>query len=220
MSRRTINLNDRLRDYILSVSLREPEVLRRLRKETASYENAEMQISPEQGQLMDFLVRLIGAKRTLDVGVFTGYSALCVALALPADGRVVACDVSETWTAVARRYWREAGIEDKIDLVLAPATETLKALLEEGRIGSFDLAFIDADKKSYDDYYEYSLRLIRSGGLIMIDNVLRSGAVADSAADDEGTRVIRSLNRKIHADPRVEIALLPVGDGLTLALKK
>lgn len=222
MTRRTISLTEQLYDYILSVSLREPELLQRLRHENAQYDGkmAEAQISPEQGQFMALLVKLIGAKRTLEVGVFTGYSSLWVALALPEDGQVIACDISGEWTAVARRYWREAEVAHKIDLHLAPAVETLGDLIERGESGSFDFAFIDADKTSYDDYYEFCLRLVRPGGLIAIDNVLIDGLVVDEQCQHEIVEAIRALNRKLHTDARVDISLVPIGDGLTLVRKR
>lgn len=220
MSNQTLNLSESLRDYLLSVSLREPEVLRRLREETASLPMARMQIAPEQGQLMSLLVQLIGARRTLEVGVFTGYSSLAVALALPADGRIVACDVNEEWTSIARRYWAEAGVAEKIELRLAPAVETLDGLLAEGQGGTFDFAFIDADKTGYDAYYERILQLLRPGGLLAIDNVLWSGRVADPSDTEEDTEALRALNRKIHRDDRVYPSLVPIADGLTLALKR
>ena len=220
MSRQTIQLTDDLYRYLLEASLREPDVLRRLREETARHPMAQMQIAPEQGQFMALLVRLMGARRALEVGVFTGYSSLAVARALPEDGRLVACDVSEEYTAVARRYWREAGVAHKIDLRLAPAAETLDALLADGHAGTFDFAFIDADKTGYAGYYERTLRLLRPGGLVVLDNMLQSGAVADPAADSESVQAIRALNEKLHADARVDLSLLPVADGLTLALKR
>jgi len=204
---------------MLSVSLREPDVLRELRFETASDEHANMQISPEQGQFMALLVKLLGAKKTLDVGVYTGYSSLCIALSMPKDGRVIACDLNREWTDTAKRYWLRAGVTDKIELRLAPAQKTLEDLLAKKAAASFDFAFIDADKINYDLYYEYCLELIRPGGLIAIDNVLWDGAVADDAADDADTTAIRTLNHKIHTDPRVEISLVPIADGLTLARK-
>jgi predicted O-methyltransferase YrrM len=219
MASRTIQLTGGLEDYIQSVSLREPELQQRLRAETAPMPLAQMQISPEQGQFMALLARMIGARRYLEIGTFTGYSALTVALALPADGRVVACDVSTEWTAIAKRYWREAGVADKIDLRLAPAMDTLDALIA-ARAPAFDFAFIDADKENYDGYYERALRLVRVGGVIAIDNVLWDGAVADPARNDVETVAIRALNRKLHRDARVELSLLPIGDGLTLALKR
>ncbi len=220
MSNRSINLTDDLYAYLRDVSLREPEVLQRLREETARDPMARMQIAPEQGQFMQMLVRLTGARRCIEVGVFTGYSSLAVALALPADGRIVACDVSEEWTAVARRYWAEAGVEGKIDLHIAPAAQTLAGLLSAGEAGSFDFAFIDADKEGYDGYYESCIELLRPGGLLAIDNVLWGGAVVDPAADDPDTVAIRALNRKIHADDRVDISLIPIADGLSLVRKR
>jgi predicted O-methyltransferase YrrM len=218
MSRRSIQVTEKLADYIRTVSLREPDVLRRLREETATMRGAGMQISPEQGQFMALLARLIGTERYLEVGTFTGYSALVMALALPAKGRVVACDVSEEWTAVGQRYWREAGVARKIDLRLAPALQTLDALIIER--ASFDFAFIDADKENYDGYYERALKLVRRGGVIAIDNVLWSGAVIDPAKKDADTKAIRALNRKLTKDERVELSLLPIGDGLTLAVPR
>ena len=205
--------------YIQSVTLREPEVLKRLREETAKLPNAIMQISPEQGQFMGMLIRLLGAKLTLEVGVFTGYSSIAVALALPEGGRIVACDVSEEYTSVARRYWREAGVDHKIGLRLAPAVETLDRLLAEGKSGAFDFAFIDADKENYDGYYERALKLLRPGGLIAVDNVLWHGKVLDESVQDADTRAIRALNEKLHKDERVWVSLLPIGDGMTLACK-
>ncbi len=220
MSSQTINLDSRLYDYLLATSVREPEVLQKLRQETTSHPEAIMQISPEQGQFMRLLVQLMGAKKTLEVGVFTGYSSLSVALALPADGQIIACDVSEEFTAIARRYWQQAGVADKINLRLAPALETLDALLADGQAGTFDFAFIDADKENYDRYYERSLQLLRPGGLITIDNVLWSGQVADPQFQDNSTQAIRALNKKLHDDQRVTLSLVPIGDGLTLALKR
>jgi predicted O-methyltransferase YrrM len=179
-----------------------------------------MQISPEQGQFMALLVHVLGARRTLEIGVFTGYSSLAVALALPEDGRVIACDVSEEYTSVARRYWREAGVEDKIDLRLRPALQTLNDLIALGQAGSFDFAFIDADKENYENYYERCLTLIRPGGLIAVDNVLWSGRVLDAADQDGDTNAIRAFNQKLLADDRVWLSLLPIRDGVTLACKK
>lgn len=220
MSNRTIQVTDALYQYILEVSSREHETLAALRAETARMPRAGMQISPEQGQFMALLIQLIGARKTLEVGTFTGYSALAVALALPADGRVVACDVSEEWTSVGRRYWQQAGVADKIALRLGPAADTLEAMLDKGEAESFDFAFIDADKLNYDRYYELALRLVRPGGLIAIDNVLWDGSVIDPDAQDEDTRAIRALNEKLHRDGRVDVSLLPLGDGLTLARKR
>lgn len=220
MANRTITLSDGLYDYLLDVSLREPDVLRRLREETAKIPAAAMQIAPEQGQFMALLVELMGARKAIEVGTFTGYSSLSVALALPPDGRLVACDVSAEWTDVARRYWAEAGVADRIDLRLGPALETLDALIAEGEAGTFDFAFIDADKAGYDAYYERILTLLRPGGLVSVDNVLWSGRVIDTAKQDSDTRAIRAFNEKIHADPRVSLSLVPIGDGLTLARKR
>jgi predicted O-methyltransferase YrrM len=220
MSKKTIGLDNQLYDYLLSVSLREPDILRQLREETARHPMAMMQISPEQGQFMALLVQLLGATKTLEVGVFTGYSSLCVALALPPNGKIVACDVSEEFTSIARRYWDAAGVADKIDLRLAPALSTLDELLATGQAGTFDFAFIDADKANYERYYERSLQLIRSGGLIAIDNVLWSGRVADPEVQDHRTNEIRALNEKLHQDERVTLSLVPIADGLTLALKR
>ena len=219
MSNQSINLDDRLYSYLQAVSLREPEILTQLRQETAKHSMSQMQISPEQGQLMALLIQLMGAKKTLEVGVFTGYSSLIVALALPSDGKVIACDVSEEYTAIARRYWQQAGVADKIDLHIAPALETLDQLLANGQAGTFDFAFIDADKSNYDNYYERSLQLVRSGGLVAIDNVLWSGQVADPQVQDSRTTSIRALNQKVHEDSRVMVSLVPIGDGLTLARK-
>ena len=220
MSSRTIEMSDALYAYMHRVSLRESDVQRRLREETAALEYSMMQISPEQGQLMRMLTGLIGARRAIEVGVFTGYSALSVALALPEDGELIACDVSEEWTAIARRYWMEAGVASRIRLEIAPATETLDALLAEGRAGDFDIAFIDADKTSYDGYYERCLELLRPGGLVLIDNVLWGGAVADEDNRTEDTLALRALNAKLRDDARIELCMLPVGDGLTLARRR
>lgn len=220
MSTRTIALDDRLYHYLQAVSLREPDVLVRLRAETARLPAAGMQVSPEQGQFMALLVRLLGARRCLEVGTFTGYSALACALALPPDGRLVTLDISAEWTAVARRHWLDAGVADRIDLRLGPAAGSLAALLAEGAADSFDFAFIDADKTGYDGYYELALQLVRPGGLIAFDNVLWSGRVADPNAQDADTIALRALNRKLHADPRVDLSMLPIGDGLTLARRR
>lgn len=220
MSTQTLALDDRLYHYLLSVSLRESEVLAQLRQETADHPMKTMQISPEQGQFMALLVRLMGATRALEIGVFTGYSSLAVALALPPEGKLIACDVSQEYTAIARRYWQQAGVAGKIDLWIAPALETLDHLLEDGQAGTFDFAFIDADKQNYLNYYERALQLLRPGGLIAIDNVLWSGAVADPAVEDESTVAIRDFNQKLQQDDRVFLSLVPIGDGLTLALKQ
>ncbi len=221
MSYKSIGLDDRLYEYLSAVSLREPDILAQLREETAALPNAGMQIAPDQGQFMALLVKLTGAKKVLEVGVFTGYSSLSVALALPQQGLVTAFDISPEWTAVARRYWERAGVADKIDLSLGAAIDGLDALLKQGDTeGTYDFAFIDADKENYDGYYERALRLLKPGGLLLIDNVLWGGLVADESADDADTVAIRALNLKIHADSRVDISLLPIADGLTLALKR
>ena len=220
MSSRTLSLDDRLYEYLLSHSLRELPVLRELRAETAKLAGAGMQISPEQGQLMALLVELTGTRRALEIGTFTGYSSLSVALALPADGLLVACDVSEEYTAIARRYWARAGVASRIDLRLGPAVESLHDMLAQGKAGCFDFAFIDADKQNYVEYYECCLRLLRSGGLLTIDNVLWDGQVADPSVTDSDTIAIRTLNDRVFGDERVSFSLLPVGDGLTLARKR
>jgi caffeoyl-CoA O-methyltransferase len=220
MSSRTIVLTDEIHQYLLKLSLREPRVLADLRKATARLPGARMQISPEQGQFMQLLARLVGAKRCVEVGVFTGYSSLAVALALPANGRIVACDVSKEWTAIARRFWKRAGVEGKIDLRIAPAMQTLDLLLAAGGAGRYDFAFIDADKENYAAYYERCLKLVRRGGLIAVDNTLWSGRVTQPSVRDADTVAIRDFNRKVHRDRRVEMSLLPLGDGLTLLLKR
>ena len=219
VSSRTITMTDALSAYLHRVSLRESDIQRRLREETAALDYAGMQISPEQGQFMRMLTGLVGARRAIEIGVFTGYSALCVALALPEDGELIACDVSEEWTAMARRYWASAGVASKIRLELAPAADTLDALVRAGRSGEFDIAFIDADKTGYDRYYERCLELLRPGGLILIDNVLWGGAVADEDDPSEDTAALQALNAKLKDDMRIELCMLPVGDGLTLARK-
>ena len=219
MLKKTLGLDEHLYNYFLSVSLREPDLLRQLREETTHLPNAIMQIAPEQGQFMALLIKLLGATKTLEVGVFTGYSSLCVALALPENGKLVACDVSEEYTAVARRYWQAAGVVDKIELRIAPALETLDELLATGQAETFDFAFIDADKRNYDGYYERSLQLIRPGGLIAIDNVLWSGRIADPQDQEKNTQALRALNEKLHADERITLSMVPIADGLTLALK-
>ncbi len=220
MSRKTDWIPDTLYDYLLSVSLREHPVLLELRDATESMAEAAMQIAPEQGQFMQLLVRLIGARRALEVGVFTGYSALAVALALPEDGRLTACDVSDEWTSIGRRYWERAGMAGKIDLRLAPAAETLEELLADGMSGTFDFAFIDADKTGYELYYERSLELLRPGGLMLLDNTLWESKVADPSERDPETEAIRKINVKVHSDDRVDLSLLPIADGLTLVRKR
>ena len=220
MSAKTIPVTDAIWQYLMDATVREPAILGKLRDETSRMPYGGMQISPEQGQFMALLVELIGARRAIEVGVFTGYSSLRVALALPPDGRIVACDVSEEYTNVARRYWREAGVDGKIELRLGPALGTLDALLAEGQSGSFDFAFIDADKANYGGYYERCLALLRPGGLLAVDNTLWSGAVADPKKQDPDTRAIRELNAKVAYDPRVSASLVPIGDGLLLARKR
>lgn len=217
---KTLHLSNELYEYLLSISLREPELLFKLREETARHPRANMQVAPEQGQFLGFLVKLIGAKKTLELGVFTGYSSLSVALALPSDGKIIACDVSEEFTDIARRYWQAAGVADKIDLRLAPAIETLDKLLSAGEAGSFDFAFIDADKENYYAYYERVLQLIRPGGLIAVDNVLWSGRAANADVQDSATNAIREFNNKLHQDERIDLSLISIADGLTLAIKR
>ncbi len=220
MSRRTTEVTDAVWNYLLEVTVREPEVLQRLRKETAQLPGAGMQISPEQGKFMALLVELVGARRCIEVGVFTGYSSLVVALALPSDGKLVACDVSDEWTRVARRYWQEAGVAEKIELRLGPGAQTLEALIDGGQAGTFDFAFIDADKTGYVTYYEQCLTLLRAGGLVAFDNTLWNGKVAEPASHDESTDAIRALNAQVCSDPRVSASLVPIGDGLLLARKR
>jgi predicted O-methyltransferase YrrM len=220
VSARTLNLDDRLYAYLQRVSLREADVLGRLRIETLGLPMANMQISPEQGQFMALLVQLIGARRYLEVGTFTGYSALACALALPADGEVVALDISEEWTAIAQRYWAAAGVESKVRLRLGPAGESLRQLRREGQDGAFDFMFIDADKTGYADYVEQGFHLVRRGGLIAIDNVLWSGDVANPSVTDEDTVALRSLNERLHRDARFDLSMVPIGDGLTLLRKR
>jgi predicted O-methyltransferase YrrM len=220
LSTRTLNLDERVYAYLQRVSLREPEVLGRLRAETMRLPMARMQISPEQGQFMALLVKTMGARRCLEVGTFTGYSALACALALPADGEIVALDISEEWTAIARRYWADAGVSYKVRLQLGPARETLRRLRQEGREGTFDFMFIDADKPGYADYVEQGFHLVRAGGLIAIDNVLWSGDVADPEVTDDDTVALRSLNDALHKDMRFDLSMVPIGDGLTLLRRR
>ncbi|HVM84819.1 MAG TPA: class I SAM-dependent methyltransferase [Candidatus Binatia bacterium] len=219
MARRSLELDDRLYAYLLQFGVRESELLKELRAETSKLSGAGMQIGPDQGAFMAMLVELTGAKRALEIGTFTGYSSLCVAGALPADGKLICCDVSEEYTKVARDYWRRAGLESKIELRLGPALATLDALIE-AKVEAFDFAFIDADKTNYSNYYERVLQLLRPGGLIAIDNVLWSGDVADPKKHDADTDAIRALNEKVRNDERVALALVPIGDGVTLARKR
>jgi predicted O-methyltransferase YrrM len=219
MTRASIGLDERLNEYLVLSGTREHPVAAKLRAATAAMPNASMQIAVEQGQLLAMLVRLVNAKNAIEVGTFCGYSALWVAMALPADGKLIACDVSAEWTAIARRYWQEAGIADKIELRLAPASETLAALESAGGRATYDFAFVDADKSGYDDYYERMLRLLRPGGVIVFDNVLWSGRVVDAGARDADTKAIRALNAKIATDTRVDKVMLPIGDGMTVVRK-
>ncbi len=212
-------LDPELQQYVLRVGVREPEILKRLRQETSKLPMAEMQIAPEQGAFMGLLVELLGARRCLEMGTFTGYSSLAVALRLPDDGRIVCCDVSEEWTSIARRYWQEADVEHKIDLRLAPALETLDALIAGGEAATFDFAFLDADKEPYATYYERALELLRPGGLLAVDNVFGSGEV-HGPRQDARIEGIRALNEKAATDERVSLAMVPIGDGLTLARKR
>lgn len=217
---RSFLIPETLEPYIESAWSRESDVLKELRAETAPMEQAGMQIGPDQGQFMAFMIRSIGARKCLEVGVFTGYSSTAVALALPEDGKLVACDVSEEYTSVARRYWAKAGVEDKIDLRLGPAVDTLDAMVADGEAESFDFAFIDADKPNYLAYYERALELLRKGGVLAADNVLWSGRVADRGDLDENTVAIRQFNEHLHRDDRIDLCLVPIGDGLTLARKR
>ena len=219
MTNRTIQITDRVYDYMQEVSVREPEILKRLRAETAELPEHNMQISPEQGQFMALLVGLIGARRALEIGTFTGYSALAVALALPDDGKLIACEVSEEYTAIGRRYWQEAGLDANIDLKIGLALDTLDGLITEGQAETYDFAFIDADKVNYQNYYDRALILLRPGGLIAVDNVLWNGAVADPRNITKDTEAIREFNAELGDDTRVAISMVPIGDGLTLARK-
>lgn len=220
MSSTTLQLNETIHNYLLGNSLRESAVCRRLREETNTLSVGTMQVSPEQGQFMALLVELTGTRKAVEVGTFTGYSALCVAQALPEDGTLVCCDVSEEWTRVGRKHWKQAGVSDRVDLRIGPAIDTLKAIRDAGEEGTFDFGFIDADKTSYRSYYEHMLALLRKGGLLLIDNVLWGGSVADPDKTDEDTEAIRALNAFLHRDDRVSLSMLPVGDGLTLALRR
>ena len=221
MSYKTLKLDVTLYEYLCRVSLREPAVLSELRAETAALPMAMMQIAPEQGQFMSLLARICGARKALEIGVFTGYSSLSVALAMPADGRLIACDVNAEWTAIARRYWARAGVAEKIELHLAPALATLDSLLASGHAGSIDFTFIDADKSNYQDYFERALALSREGALILVDNVLWSGKVASpAAAGDDDTAALQAFNERLHYDDRVDLAMLAVADGLTIVRKR
>jgi len=220
VSNRTLGLDEALQAYLLDHSLREPALLAELREQTARLPEANMQIAPEQGQFMALLARIIGARRYLEVGTFTGYSALAVMLAMPAAAEATCLDISEEWTAIAQKYWIRAGLADRIHLHLAPAADTLAALVGDGWSGDYDLAFIDADKTGYADYYEHCLQLVRPGGLVLVDNVLWGGRVADDSDDDEDTAAIRAFNRALRDDKRVDLSLVPIADGLTIARKR
>lgn len=220
MSPRTLELTDRLYDYLLAVSLREPAILQELRAVTTRHSAAQMQIAPEQGQFMALLVQLLGVERAIEIGTFTGYSTLCVALAMPEQGEIIACDINPNDTAIAQEFWQRAGVDHKITLQIAPALTTLDRLLAEGRAGEFDFAFIDADKKNYTNYFDRCCELVRPGGLIAIDNVLWSGRVADVENQESVTEAIREFNARLHRDPRVDLSLVPIGDGLTLARRR
>ena len=220
MSSSSINLTDQVYEYFLSVTLREDEVMRRCREETARHKWAGMQISPEQGQFMTMLVKLLGARKIIELGVFTGYSSLCMARAMPADGKLIACDVKKEYTDKAMEYWKAAGVADRVELRLAPALDTLADLLRDGQAGSFDFIFVDAIKEEYSDYYPLNYRLLRRGGLMAIDNVLWGGSVANPDNQKAETKAIRAFNRMVHEDDRVDMCMLPVGDGLSLIRKR
>lgn len=220
MSNRTLSIDDRTYDYICNVSVNESELLLQLREETAQLEYSVMQISPEQGQFMSLLVKLMGAKRALEIGTFTGYSSICVANAMGEDGELICCDISPQWTDIAKKYWALAELEEKIKLYTQPAENTLQMLLDDGAEKTFDFIFIDADKQNYITYYEMALRLLRKGGIIAIDNTLWSGAVADPENIEPGTRAIRRFNEMVKEDTRVSMSLVTIGDGLTLVLKE
>jgi len=220
MSNRTLPIDDRLYDYICDVSINESELLRQLREETATLDYSVMQISPEQGQFMSLLIKLTSAKRALEIGTFTGYSSICVANAMPADGKLICCDISPQWTDIAEKYWELAGLENKIDLFTQPADITMQMLIDDGAEGTFDFIFIDADKQNYIKYYEMALQLLRKGGMIAVDNTLWSGAVADPENIEPGTRAIRRFNEMVKKDDRISSSLVTIGDGLTLILKE
>ena len=220
MSNRTLSIDDRTYDYLCDVSINESELLHQLREETAQLEYSVMQISPEQGQFMSLLIKLMGVKRAIEIGTFTGYSSICVATAMPEDGKLICCDISPQWTSIAEKYWALAKLEEKIDLYTQPAQQTLQMLLDDGAERSFDFIFIDADKQNYITYYEMALRLLRKGGIIAVDNTLWSGAVADPDNIEPGTRAIRRFNDMVKEDKRVSTSLLTIGDGLTLILKE
>jgi caffeoyl-CoA O-methyltransferase len=220
LSNRTLSIDDRTYDYLCDVSINEPDLLRQLREETSQLEYSVMQISPEQGQFMSLLIKMMAAKRAIEIGTFTGYSSICVASAMPEEGRLICCDISPQWTSIAEKYWALAGLEEKIELYTQPAEQTLQKLLDDGAEKTFDFIFIDADKQNYISYYEMALRLLRKGGIIAVDNTLWSGAVADPENIEPGTRAIRRFNDMLKEDTRVSSSLLTIGDGLTLILKE
>jgi predicted O-methyltransferase YrrM len=220
VSPRTIEMTDDLNTYLADVGVRDTPLLRQLREETQGLRGGHMQIAPEQGQMMAFLVELMGARHILEIGTFTGYSTLCMALAMPEAGHIDACDTNAETTQVARRYWQSAGVSDRIQLHIGNARETMAGFLQNGHAGDYDLIFVDADKVDYDAYYEMGLRLLRPGGMMMFDNMLWHGKVVDPAASDDDTDAIRALNSKLHGDSRVAITLIPIGDGITLARKR
>ena len=220
MSNRTLSIDDRTYDYLCDVSINESELLHQLREETAQLDYSVMQISPEQGQFMSLLIKLMGVKRAIEIGTFTGYSSICVATAMPEDGKLICCDISPQWTSIAEKYWALAKLEEKIDLYTQPAQQTLQMLLDDGAEKSFDFIFIDADKQNYITYYEMALRLLKKGGIVAVDNTLWSGAVADPGNIEPGTRAIRRFNDMVKEDKRVSTSLLTIGDGLTLILKE
>ncbi len=219
MSRTHLPITEELSDYMRAVTLREPEQLKRLRDGNADHEHAGMQTAPEQGQFLYLLAKLVGAKKTLEVGVFMGYSSTWVANAIGPAGKVVACDISEEFTSHARAAWKSAGVENRIELRLGPAVDTLDKLIAEGQAGTFDMAFIDADKRNYSNYFDRAMQLLRKGGVIAIDNVLWDGKVADASVTDDDTAAIRALNKKLYADERIALSIVPLGDGLTVACK-
>lgn len=220
MSNRTLAIDDRIYDYMLSVSLREPALQKQLREETAAIEYSEMQIAPEQGQFMTLLVSLLGVKRALEIGTYTGYSSISIALGLPRGGSLVCCDDNEEWTAMAKKYWRLNAVDDRVELRLGNGVDTLQQMIDGGEAGSFDFVFLDADKQNYPRYYEQSLTLLRDGGLLTVDNTLWGGGAADPENTAPGTRAMRRFNEMVRNDPRVDISLVPIGDGLTFARKR
>ena len=220
MSAKTIQMDDQLLEYLRQNAVREPKVLQELREETQRLPNAGMQISSEQGQLMAMLVKLVNARKIIEVGTFTGYSSIVMALAMPPEGRLIACDVSEEYTRMARKFWQKAGVEQKVQLILGNAKESLRQLLEADEQEAFDLAFIDADKTAYTDYYECCLQLLRPGGLVLVDNVLWGGQVADSSNHDVDTEALRTFNATLSSDQRIDLCMVPIGDGLTVARKR